>query len=476
MLRRLHFFAACFLFVAFRCPAIETVQIGKLTDLKTLENRLEAVIPAAGRDDLAFSVRGLYIDRWDGLETEALAGGFELKHPRNDSLYGGAGPIRFSGLPRMLADPFGRSLPSGNRQRPAAFTLDGGAAASKQPAAAISLGTNRLLPFWAQAAAITESTGMNSALIGFGIGEIGYRAARLETFFGRANLTAREADTWFSAEPPLPERKQQLDAFAFTADIDTSQWFLCGALSETESQGRGGFLKGGGDFTAGPFRFILAADGATPYFVDRRGELTRAEYRTAADVRYAAGTGGTLFLRGETATEFHPEGLKTARVAVRFRFPSRSTSMILRPIEVSGDALRAHGPGTDATARLGAETRADLGRVNADVRTAITVDDRAHPEKTELEAKATFPFGPSRVSFSAGVETSEEKDAGWSMNITAATPILGGIVRIELGTDAPTTWERLSGARPSSSALGPWTFSVSWRFRQRFQTRPLSVE
>lgn len=470
------FFASSLSLLLCPCPAMESRQSGEWTDFSTFENTLELKADGESAARGGFSYKGLIIDRRSSLKENAATGGLELTFPHNDSFYFGAGPIRFSGLPHTLSDPFGKRLHSGSRYRPASFSLDAGASATKMPQAVLSLGTSRRQPYWIQAAAIADSAERTSGVAGFGVGVGGHLEARLEAFLGAANLSERESGTWFSDEPPLPVRRQLLRALSLTSNIGDTQWFFCGAYSETEAQGSGAYLKTSGDVAAGPFRIIVASDTATPLFVDGNGDAIGERYRALVNVRHSRKSGGELSLGGEIESETALAYPTAMRAEAKLRFPLRAEGSSLRPFELTGEAERTRSPENEGLNRVKLETRLGTGRIRTELQASMAVDDRSVRQEILFAGKATMPLGGARLSVSAGTQVDERGKPSWRAGLGAAMALLGGLVKFDLSTDSPDSWERLTGQAPTASPLGPWTLSLSWIFRQRFQSRPFGVE
>jgi len=118
---------------------------------------------------------------------------------------------------------------------------------------------------------------------GAGVGlEAAGAAMRLESFYAQKTLPARDASTWFSERPPLPERDFRIYALGMMFHSPQAAFAADWALSETFAWGRGAY----GNFAlrAGnrPWRFSLAGDGATSRFADRDGVTAGDGFRVAA--------------------------------------------------------------------------------------------------------------------------------------------------------------------------------------------------
>jgi hypothetical protein len=119
---------------------------------------------------------------------------------------------------------------------------------------------------------------------GANAGFAGGSSLRAEALYADGTLPERTASTWFSYEPPLPERDFTLFAGSLAF---TSPSFACaadGAFSQTFAYGNGFYGSGGLRFGNRPWRLSLAADGAGSRYTGPDGGTTRAGLRFAARV------------------------------------------------------------------------------------------------------------------------------------------------------------------------------------------------
>jgi hypothetical protein len=394
----------------------------------------------------------------------------------NDSLYIGAGPMRFFGLPYFLSNPFGKVLHNGSRYRPTAFSLDSGASAGKQQDFVLSIGTSRLKTAWLQVGTIFGAAGRASCVAGFGLGQSGNNEFRLEAFLSEATLPERESDAWFSDEPPLPERRQRLEAAAITLSTGNAQLFFCGALSETGAQGIGGYAKATGDLELGPLRVVVGTDAATRCFVDGSGSAVGEQFRALADLRYTRRSLGSFGLRGEIDSAV-PLGEPSAiRLDGEYRFPSTAAAPFFRPVELTAETERKLIVPNGELYRFKTNARIGLGRGYLNMGAFFDCDERAVRDSFGAAVKTVAPMGKSMISLSAGTEIDAAGIPAFTLGFGVSADFKGGLVMASVATDSPSSWERLRGNSPSASPLGPWTVSLAWRFRERFQSRPPGVK
>jgi hypothetical protein len=216
---------------------------------------------------------------------------------------------------------------------------------------------------------------------------------RLEGFYTRKELSPRNASSWFSSAPPLPERDFDIYALSASYIFPTVAFATDWAFSETFAWGRGVYGNFAIRYGNKPWRFSLAGDGAGSRFADRGGSTAGGGIRLAAKGERFWPRSGLLRLQGTVRSSGLGEGLNRGGFSAYFR-PSAPTAAAKR-----NDPFRVRF------------SRSSLS-INRDAR---------NPEKTTdtLDALAGFNLGPFTTVFSFSLHNISHLDED------AASPLFG---------------------------------------------------
>jgi hypothetical protein len=146
---------------------------------------------------------------------------------------------------------------------------------------------------------------------------------RLEGYYTGRTLPPRKADTWFSADPPLPERDFCLYGLGFLAGFPFFVLSGDGAVSETFAFGRDIYASLGIRAGDKPWRLSLAADGAGKRYIGRDGSAPGPGFRGAAKLEWY-GRRGSLFRLGTSLRAGGwGENFYRSSTSLYYRFPGR---------------------------------------------------------------------------------------------------------------------------------------------------------
>lgn len=457
------FYCLVCILMAQRICGIESSLSGEWLDFSTFE--LKAEMQAMSADD-SLSIRGVFFDRRSNGEEERLFCGAELKDTGNASFYAGAGPLAWKGLLYSLANPFGKAFFSGARFLPSAVALTGTPSSATPFSCAVSIGLPADAPAWVRAASLFDSNGRETAVAGAGFGSD--VSVMLETAFSQGKLEPRTADTWFSDNPPLPAREHRLGAVALTTIFGTSQCFIAGAFSDTEAQGKGVYAKTVLDLTFGRFRLSTGAEASSGSFIDIAGLQTGQQSRGIMHLRGIGEGGNSILLRAEGSIQGAIGPSTEMKLDMTYRPATSDARSGGRCIEIFAEGSRASFPDEESSYRFKTSGKVGFERLIAQAAASVQIQETGIREGCAVSAKIDFPVKDINFSVSAGLNADAYWKILWSASAGAAVRIRNGLLLFRAGTDGPASWERLSGTTPSASPLGPWSFSVLWRFRERF--------
>jgi hypothetical protein len=208
-----------------------------------------------------------------------FSGGFYHRATGSRVLYG---IIDEWGLPARLRNPWIRAVPFPEYHQPSAADLKNEASSTAKPEAYLYLGSPQLGSL--RLSGFARIDGERNPGIGGGLELRPARKTdlRLEGYFTGRTLPPRKADTWFSADPPLPERDFRLYGLGFLAGFPFLVLSGDGAVSETFAFGRDLYANIGLRAGDKPWRLSLAADGAGKRYVGRDGSAPGPGFRGAA--------------------------------------------------------------------------------------------------------------------------------------------------------------------------------------------------
>ena len=348
----------------------------ELFDGVTLYNRLNFILGIPGLD---LSLRCLVTDKrlLPLAEDDPKAGfnpGGGIYHRSSGSriLYGVQSEY---GLPSRISNIWLRAIPFTESRHPSSRDLKAEPSASNRPETFIylALPPEILKDFSVFASAALDeelSPAFGGGAWWNGLGPL----LRLEGFYTKKKLDPKNQSTWFSSSPSLPERDFNIYAASLFVHFPKAAFGTDWAYSDTFAFGNGAY--GNFSFRLGnkPWRFSMAADGATDRFVDRGGSNTGDGLRLAAKGEHFWPRSGLFRVQGSLRSSGLEEDFSRGSFQVYFR-PSAPTAAEKRqeklPLRFSRTSLS----------------------VNRDAR---------KPEKTDdsLNALLGFTFGPLSSVFS----------------------------------------------------------------------------
>ncbi|MFA6508427.1 MAG: hypothetical protein WCT14_20175, partial [Treponemataceae bacterium] len=144
--------------------------------------------------------------------------------------------------------------------------------------------------------------------------------------------------------------------------------------------------------------------------------------------------------------------------------------------ELTAEAARSAEGETKPTYQITTSARIGCGKIISTIKAAARLNDTAQREECTISTKLDFVLRTVNFSISGQTVVDESGKAKWAASIGVAAAVFGGHIMARFGTDEPASWDRITGIMPSASPLGPWNFSLSWRFRERFKTRFLGID
>jgi hypothetical protein len=231
------------------------------------------------------------------------------------------------GLPARIKNPWAHAAPFAENHAPTVSDLKT-EPSSKEPSAYLYLKSAKIGAF--NGFVSTSLDNQLNAAFGGGVSADfqDKKAIRLEYFYKNRELPRRTANTWFSEDPPLPQRDSRI--FGACAAFSSPLFTLAGdfAGSETFAFGRGvyaniGVRFGGKTSRANPpWAVSFAADGASARYVGWDGSECGAGFRYAAKFEYF-GKNNALFRAGVNArAERFDCGFERGSGQLYYRFPT----------------------------------------------------------------------------------------------------------------------------------------------------------
>jgi hypothetical protein len=250
----------------------------------------------------------------------AFSGGFYHRATGSRILYG---IIDEWGLPARLRNPWIRAVPFPEYHQPSAADLKNEASSTGKPEGYLYLGSPRWGPL--RLSGFARIDGERNPGIGGGMELRPGRKTdlRLEGYFTERTLPPRKAGTWFSADPPLPERDFRLYGLGFLAGFPFLVLSGDGAVSETFAFGRDLYANIGIRAGDKPWRLSLAADGAGKRYIGRDGSAPGPGFRGAAKLEWYGRRGSLFRLGTNLRARGWGEQFYRSSTSLYYRFPGR---------------------------------------------------------------------------------------------------------------------------------------------------------
>ncbi|GAB1482368.1 hypothetical protein MASR2M78_11830 [Treponema sp.] len=264
----------------------ETLNLGLQSTTKNafdeeaeLQNRLNCTLklPLEG-----LSLRSLYAEQRTCMDIEdikAQSAGLGLYHQQSRSrlLYGA---LDEAGLQKRISKPFSRKLPYNHERSANRTDLDTDASFLEQAQFHAAFSNANKSPLRILGALTVDKKA--NTLFTFGFEQSPGRSSliRLETAFRTFKVEEREADTWFSREPPLPARELRCGAFSFLLDSSAVSFAGDFSYSGLDARGKGAYGNLSFGLEKPNISFDLSIDGASPHYTGINGEESAKESLT----------------------------------------------------------------------------------------------------------------------------------------------------------------------------------------------------
>ena len=283
------------------------------------------------------------------------------------------------GLPARINNVWLRSVPFMETRRPSSRDLKIEPAARDSPEAYLYLGLpHEILPGFDLFVSASLDEKMNPAFVsGFGLERNGAEI-RLESFYTQKTLPPRNASTWFSPSPPLPERDFNIYALGIIFYYGIFGFGSDWAYSQTYAWGQDVYGNFALRIGHRPWRFSLAGDGAGSRFADRSGSTAGDGFRLAARGERFWPRSGLLRLQSTIRSPSLEEDFNRGNISLYYR-PSAPTA-----------AARRENPNTLRFSRASLSFNRDARRLDKSA--------------DSLNALAGFNFGPFSSVFSCSLQ------------------------------------------------------------------------
>ncbi|MCL2070218.1 MAG: hypothetical protein FWH19_04450 [Treponema sp.] len=381
------------------------------------------------------------------------------------------------GLPARINNVWLRSVPFVESRQPSSRDLKAEPAARDRAESYLYLA----LPLFGMdvfaSAALDEE---QNPAIGSGIGlEMGGAALRFEGFYTQKTLPPRNASTWFSPSPPLPERDFEIYALGTIFQYQNISFASDWAFSETFAWGEGVYGNAALRLESRPWRFSLAGDGATGRFADRSGSSAGAAFRLAGRAEHFWPRSGLLRLQSTIRAPALDEDFNRGNFSVYYR-PSapgaaerRENPNKLRfsraSLSLNRDARRPDRTADSISGLAGFI----LGPFNSTFtgslqNTSSLADDGiplfSAPAFESFDSfrvsgelgwrPAGFPVGSLDLRARLGHTTRAEKENLWDLSLNCSL--------------RPGKWGRIGLRAASTDFPRRWNYTLSWRLEQSF--------
>jgi len=399
--------------------------------------------------------------------------GFGIYHPESGSrfLYGVQSEY---GLSARINNVWLRGIPFMESRSPSTNDLKAEPAAKDESEAYLYLGLPRkILPGFDAFAAAAMDNDLNFAFSG-GLGlEKNEKEIRLEGFYTGKTLPQRKASSWFSPDPPLPERDFSIYALGFTFNSPMIAFATDWAWSQTYAWGSGLYGNFAFRFDKKPWRFSLAGDGAEGRFSDRSGAAAGTGFRLAAKGERFWPRSGLLRFSGDMRSAGIGESFSRGSVSAYFRPPAptaaekRNDPSIFRFTRASLSLARdARKPGKTADS-ISALAGFNLGPFTS----AFSLSFHSLSSLTEenlFQVPAFENFDSFKVSGELGWKPPKLRIGAIDLKTRIGSAIKAGKDPVwELsfnGSIKPGKWGRIGLKIASTDFPDKWSFTLSWRF------------
>jgi hypothetical protein len=317
----------------------------------------------------------------------------------------------------------------------------------------------------------------------------------LEAFYTGKTLPPRNANTWFSDPPSLPERDFHLyaagvlfssPAFSISSDF---------AYSETFAWGNDIYCNLGLSITpllqigrrARPLMISLAADGSGERFVNRDGVNLNEGFRSAAKIEWRGRQSSLLRVNSVLRADNFGEEFNRSSTAFYYRFPAQSSLSLLGnnfPIRLTRISLSTDRNAVNPASindsysgtlglninmqQLGANSVFESSPLRLTFTGSIKGVSESgkyifpmafyHPEnqwnRESISTNCEFFWSPYRIQLRSrvGITFIPENDKKWDFSLSSAIRIKQG--RLSLRVASPDFPEK-------------WNWSISWRLEKR---------
>jgi hypothetical protein len=299
---------------------------------------------------------------------------------------------------------------------------------------------------------------------------------RLDGFYAQKRLEPRNASSWFSQTPSLPERDFNIYALGAIVNSKNLAFAADCAYSQAFAWGRDLYSSAALRLGNKPWRFSLAGDGAGNRFSDRSGSAAGSGFRLAAKgERFWPRSGllrfqGSLrspgleedFTRGSFSAYFRPSAPNAAARranpnAIRFSRSSLSLSRDMRKPEKtidSLDGLLGFNFGIFSSAFLfSLHSFSHLDQYNGPWPLFAYPSFESFDSfkvSGELGWKPVFRFGALDLKTRLGYTERASKDPLWDVSLNASF--------------RPGKWGRIGFRIASTDFPEKWNYTLSWRY------------
>jgi hypothetical protein len=416
-------------------------------------------IPRDGLDGGSFNPGfGLYFD-----------GGPWENFPLNGRFLRGV--LAEQGLSARITNVWAKSAPYTENRKAVSGDLKTEASA-RNPETYAYIGFPRLGPLSFYASAKADDT-LNPAFGGGIEARPGTIVLRTDVFYTRRELAPETAASWFSAQPPLPERETELWSGGMVFNTVNfglaSDW----AYSETFAFGRGYY--GNASLRAGnkPWKFSIAGDIGSENYVDPDGASHGGGWRLSGRVERRFQRAGLFSLEAKFRSPAIGESFDRGAFSAYFRLPAapRRNRPVFRLNRVSA-GLSRNASNPEKTLD-GAEALAVFSAGPFTVALSCSIDSISDSISVFQGNVIPLPLPPSFQSFNAGKVSGE---GSWSRGSFS--------IKFKTGrcffAEKPAFWDISAGVsikpfRGSQFGLkiaspefpGKWEYSISWKLERR---------